>query len=143
MLTLFLFIHWLSEHLQSSCVSLHFNDKLSHFKRQQNQLRTSHSGLDWFILNAAHCVQDEEEMGHNLCEPVICYLISIAGHILFPLKTPVCLCCGGNPFLQIGYETLCHSMTCSPLDVLPLIENFGPVHLLHLLLSHFPVAFPF
>lgn len=132
---LFLFIHWLSEHLQSSCVSLHFNDKLSHFKRKQDQLRTSHSGLDCFILNAAHCDQGEEQMGHSSCEPIICCLISRVGHVFFSLKTPFCLCFGGKLFLQIGCEALCHSMPCSLLDVLPLIEIFNSLHTLHLLLS--------
>lgn len=110
---LFLFIHWLSEHLQSSCVSLHFNDILSHFKRKQNQLRTSHSGLGWSILNAAHCGQGEEQMGHSSCEPIICCLISRVGHVLFSLKTPICLCFGGNPFLQIECEALCHLVLLS------------------------------
>lgn len=80
---LFLFKHWLSEQLRSSCVSLHFSEKLSHFKRKQVQLRTSHSGSDCFILNAAHCDQGEEQMGHSSCEPIICCLISRVEHVFF------------------------------------------------------------
>lgn len=65
---------------------------------------------------------------------------SIIRYVLTPLETPLCLWLGENPFLQIGYEALCHAMTCSPLDALSPVEILHPVHLLHVLLAYFPVV---
>lgn len=79
-------------------------------------------------------------MGHNHGEPIFCWLLSMVGYVLIPLETLLCFWLGGNPFLQIGYEALCHAMSCSPLDVMYLVEILHRVQLLLLLLAYSPVA---